>query len=70
MIGMKASLTVYEVRGVYYSTRYFGEKPGLLKRAEIREIFTISGRDADVLEEEAKREARKRNLTEVVNLGL
>lgn len=70
MTGMKITLTVYKVRGVYYSTRYFGEKPGSLKRPEVVEIFTISGRDPDALEEEAKKEARKRNITEVANLDL
>jgi hypothetical protein len=68
MPNIEIHLVVYEAGGKYYSSRYFDKKAWDLVKGRARVIFTITGTDPDKLEEEATREARKRNLPAVVNL--
>ena len=67
---MTIYLMVYEAEGTHYSTRFL--KPGganfLLGKGGGKEVFTVQGSDLEKLDADAREEARKRGIANVVNL--
>lgn len=67
---MTIYLMVYKADNEHYSTRFL--KPGdvnfLLGDGRGQEVFTLQDDDAEKLEADAKKEARRRGIAKVANL--
>jgi hypothetical protein len=62
-------LMVYQADGKHYASRFFKEGGGDFLLSEGgREIFTITGEDPTALDTEAKKKAREKGITSVINL--